>query len=210
MPAMASHARSATSAWLSSSVQGTCGTTTEGASDCSSGDRGSWRNPHTRWRPAVAWCLRKCASCARCAAISVSLSYRDCSWYARCDFGALSTFADFRSGPALNVSSADAADDAAAAGDGALTEGELRAHVDEMPRARAALLQRWLRGASDGYCAATLDGDAGDCTFGDKGSWVLGPCHTATWASAAAYCLLRCARCARCAYVSLSLAREVT
>lgn len=35
--------------------------------------------------PALTWCAALCASCARCAFISVSEARRECRWYAACD-----------------------------------------------------------------------------------------------------------------------------
>ena len=145
---------------------------------------GSWRNPHKRWRPAIAWCRAKCSRCERCAHISVSLKHRDCGWYSACPV--LHPFDDFRSGenlPLANASSLDpaavarAADDAAALGDGALTEAELRAHVGELPRARP-LLRELLRSSVPGFCRKTVDGDSGYCDDGDMGTSVLSTPHT--------------------------------
>ena len=53
-----------------------------------------------------------------------------------------------------------------------------------------------------GYCAATMDGDAGDCALGEQGSIK----HDATsWAEAEVRCWHICAGCARCQYISVSV-----
>ena len=69
---------------------GTCGITPNpvaGKTSCT-GDAlsGSFTLPHdaVTWARAVEACLSLCATCDRCKHVSVSLVYRDCSWYSRC------------------------------------------------------------------------------------------------------------------------------
>ena len=79
-------------AWefLKRTAKGVCAATSEGVGgDCELGNKGSHRLPLQNWRPAVAWCLAKCAACPRCNYVSVSIQHADCSWYHRCDLSAL-------------------------------------------------------------------------------------------------------------------------
>ena len=78
---------------------GHCGATTEGdAGDCargslgSLGDRIDWSSINSPGRPReerrlalASACLRLCNGCTRCAHVSFSLRYLDCSWYAQCE-----------------------------------------------------------------------------------------------------------------------------
>lgn len=79
---------------------GSCGATQDGdQGDCASGDRGSFgavpsmralqlpaadNKPDPRWSNATAECLRLCRGCARCSFVSISVAWRDCSWYHAC------------------------------------------------------------------------------------------------------------------------------
>ncbi len=63
----------------------------------------------------------------------------------------------------------------------------------------------WMSVARSGYCEKTVDGYAGDCENGNKGSWSLSAHEARTWGHAAAACVERCAGCSRCRYVSLSV-----
>ena len=68
-------------------------------SDCSEDDKGSfpWQG-HTTWPAATAACRKSCLACSRCQYISVSLRWRDCSWYRSCELSRLQTATDgFRS-----------------------------------------------------------------------------------------------------------------
>ena len=82
------NASSVGQAWLSRAVPGYCATT-EGESDCSTGQRGTLPLPNDEflsgWDGAAEACLLACGECARCTHISVSLKYRDCSWFHDCD-----------------------------------------------------------------------------------------------------------------------------
>jgi FkbM family methyltransferase len=74
--------------WLKASSVGHCGATEYGAGDCAHGAKGAWALPWWEvvdWHVAAASCLRRCARCAQCRHISVSLQDKDCSWYLRCD-----------------------------------------------------------------------------------------------------------------------------
>ena len=79
--------------WLGSASQGFCGETDDHErGDCEIGDLGNlglWRGAAGRWASATwsvaaAECLALCSACARCTHISLSLQYRDCSWYHKC------------------------------------------------------------------------------------------------------------------------------
>ena len=68
---------------------GFCSTTTDGdRGDCGLGDKG-WlgltKSERASWPVAVQACTRKCMGCSRCRIISLSLKWKDCSWYQRCD-----------------------------------------------------------------------------------------------------------------------------
>lgn len=82
-------------------MQGHCGETTDGQSgDCIVGDYGMERLSHkeaSSWDEAFASCKQRCQSCDRCRYVSVSLAYKDCSWYAACDLTKTKRFSDFRS-----------------------------------------------------------------------------------------------------------------
>ena len=61
------------------------------------------------------------------------------------------------------------------------------------------------RGAIDvfiGPCGTASD--AGDCSAGTKGSWLMSEREASSWESAAASCVRRCTACDRCRYVSFS------
>ena len=78
--------------WLRQAQPGHCGATRENdQGDCTAGTQGSWRlSPLATetWHSAAAECLDRCSGCARCGVISVSLHFKDCSWYAACDASA--------------------------------------------------------------------------------------------------------------------------
>ena len=107
-------------AWRRDAVPGHCGIT-NGPTDCNAADKGSiqlpnsaWPTPnafgivHLRntsdkvkaWHTAVDACLAKCAACARCRYVTVSIQHRDCSWYSRCSKDRLQATPEFLSGTA--------------------------------------------------------------------------------------------------------------
>ena len=68
---------------------GTCGQTVEGVSSCFHGNQGNFLWPKeasSSWQNALAACQNMCSSCPRCGFISMSLQWRDCSWFSSCDF----------------------------------------------------------------------------------------------------------------------------
>ena len=74
--------------WLNRTTRGFCGATQEGESDCTLGDMGAFglsKAEATSWAAAATVCLQRCGSCERCAFISVSIKFTDCSWYSSCD-----------------------------------------------------------------------------------------------------------------------------
>ena len=92
-------------AWLSASFPGHCGTTSAGdAGDCLTGDRGNLglsTSDAADWVGATHACLERCSACARCNWVSLSLKWRDCSWYHDCGAQEWSREPTcFRSGPA--------------------------------------------------------------------------------------------------------------
>ena len=68
--------------------------------DCTVGSQGSFSEkwPWSRdklpdspqsLRLVAKWCLARCESCGACNYISISIKFRDCSWYRSCDVGRL-------------------------------------------------------------------------------------------------------------------------
>ena len=60
--------------------------------DCASGSKGSWALPPFAKRDfasARAACVTHCNACARCAVVSYSPKWGDCSWFSSCDLSAL-------------------------------------------------------------------------------------------------------------------------
>ena len=45
----------------------------------------------------MAACTKRCLNCPRCRYVSLSVTYRDCSWYESCDLTRTTLFADFQS-----------------------------------------------------------------------------------------------------------------
>ena len=70
---------------------GTCGRTAEGPSDCSAGSQGNFASGiiYSSWSAATASCVRQCEQCERCSFVSLSLKWRDCSWFSGCADGKL-------------------------------------------------------------------------------------------------------------------------
>ena len=72
--------------WLSRAVVGHCGITT--STGCGTGKHGSFHVPLRAW--LMGWtmathnCLSQFHSCPRCRFVTVSVRYRDCSWYEHC------------------------------------------------------------------------------------------------------------------------------
>ena len=96
------------SAWLETAGVGTCGTTPPASGDCQRGTKGSFtgfaQQMGHRWRAATLACLQMCNGCARCRYVSISLKWRDCSWFSMCTLSALDTgVAGFKSGLAIKA-----------------------------------------------------------------------------------------------------------
>jgi hypothetical protein len=67
---------------------GFCAPTVENKGDCSKDTRGQMTlrtDQVTSWSRALTACMRRCSRCANCHFISISLAYKDCSWYQQCD-----------------------------------------------------------------------------------------------------------------------------
>ena len=78
-----------TSRWLATAAQGFCGKTDLGA-NCRVDDKGSWElsgAEASSWEAAAAACTSRCSACERCKHVSISLKFKDCSWFFsdRCD-----------------------------------------------------------------------------------------------------------------------------
>ena len=97
--------------WLSATSPGFCAVTGIGTSDssCSSGPcnhgvcKGTFNlalKSSGSWLMAASHCLRMCSACERCNYISLSLKFRDCSWFEKCNVpgGLHNNFPGFRSG----------------------------------------------------------------------------------------------------------------
>ena len=86
----AAMAHAAARSWLASAGHGHCGET-NGLAECASASTGSfgWRSSLNSWHGALAWCSHACHSCERCRYISLSLEFKDCSWYHSCALGEL-------------------------------------------------------------------------------------------------------------------------
>jgi hypothetical protein len=74
---------------------GYCAVTTDGdAGDCQHGDKGSFPlEPESfdLWSIAHHRCVARCSACARCRFVSISVFYKDCSWFHDCSLGQLRT-----------------------------------------------------------------------------------------------------------------------
>ena len=69
-------------------VAGYCTAAEQTEYDCERGQKGSWSMPKTAivsWQAAATACEQRCARCARCRFVSVSLQLADCTWAASCD-----------------------------------------------------------------------------------------------------------------------------
>ena len=98
--------------WLSNTSPGYCEVTgiSTGDSSCSSGAcdktmgcKGTFNlalKKSATWLMAATRCLRMCSACERCNYVSLSLKFRDCSWFERCNMsgGLYTTQPGFRSG----------------------------------------------------------------------------------------------------------------
>eukprot|EP00966_Prymnesium_polylepis_P284866 6581514-Prymnesium_polylepis.1 len=94
--------------WLNRSSSGFCAITDAAhASDCERDDKGVLGllpMDAKSEQSAARACLIRCASCARCRYITVSLRHGDCSWYANCNLATLDQSIQpehFLSGPAV-------------------------------------------------------------------------------------------------------------
>jgi len=104
--------------WLRVSGTGSCDATITGKKgDCDHGDKGDlgWIPFEAdqeelldgKARRAVSSCLQRCAKCARCRYVSVSVEHLDCAWFATCNLDNL--YRDpsgFVSGPILETAAA--------------------------------------------------------------------------------------------------------
>ena len=92
--------------WLSSASPGFCAVTGIGTSDSSCGGpchagahgtgcKGTFNlalKSSGTWMMAASRCLRMCSACERCNYISLSLKFRDCSWFEKCNVPGGPTF----------------------------------------------------------------------------------------------------------------------
>ena len=97
-----SHSNTSAAHWLRHAKPGYCSETSTGVCGvCGGGEKGQLGElpkTATTWEAAVALCLEWCRGCARCQHITVSLEFRDCSWYSHSACATLHTApAGFRS-----------------------------------------------------------------------------------------------------------------
>jgi hypothetical protein len=99
------HAYVGSAAGIGLERPGACAEASEGA-DCARDDAGSFRlrgTELTSWSAAGAACAMRCDACTRCRFYSFSVRWRDCSWYAACPMGPLTSMTrDFRTRRAAN------------------------------------------------------------------------------------------------------------
>ena len=170
--------------WLHGSIRGHCGiTTTVGDCDISRNGGLGLSDAAVKggWETAVSECLGKCTRCSGCQFVTVSLVFKDCSWYRKCDLDAVAPEEAFRSGAVEGL------------------------------RSRMSSARSTQRVLGDGHCGATQLAERGDCARGDRGSFQLAPTAwersvlpSHDLPVAIAECLQACATCARCKYVSVS------
>lgn len=88
--------------FLDRAVHGHCGITGSSEGDCEIGLNGAFGlNPadvQGGWKAAAAACVARCQGCARCRFVTVSLEFRDCSWYHKCDLRSIKPERPFRTG----------------------------------------------------------------------------------------------------------------
>jgi hypothetical protein len=194
--------------------------------------------PQQTWSHAVAACLRRCARCARCKHVSVSLGYGDCSWYASAgSCASLQQVPTLARLPGSLVTGAPSCSTKLAplvvlslrpyllcaqvpagfrsGSMAAWRRGRCARTLEPIVRPRSAA--EWLGRSVPGLCGATDDGAAGthSCDHADAGVWsftALGV-HASQgrvvhWHEAAHACLQRCASCSRCRNISISLRNE--
>tara|TARA_B110001452_G_scaffold131217_1_gene109023 strand:+ start:741 stop:2318 length:1578 start_codon:yes stop_codon:yes gene_type:complete len=89
-------------AFLDRSVHGHCGITGSSEGDCEIGLNGAFgleaADVQGGWKGAAAACVARCQGCARCRFVTVSLQYKDCSWYHACDLASIKPEKLFRTG----------------------------------------------------------------------------------------------------------------
>ena len=66
-------------------MQGHCGETEFGDSDCQHDESGAWRVSSQLRNGTLLECMARCACCERCRYVSYSPAADDCSWYRECD-----------------------------------------------------------------------------------------------------------------------------
>ena len=97
-----------TSAWHRQSVAGHCGVTIRRGMDaCLTHADGAFSLPKAGllggWKTAGPACAELCRKCTNCHFISVSLRWKDCSWYRRCNLKATTTLEGSRSAKVLRA-----------------------------------------------------------------------------------------------------------
>ena len=102
------------SAWANASQEGFCDVTCESESQssfalCKHADKGSFSlKESSSWEAAARECLEHCRKCTHCRYISISLKFRDCSWFEACPTPLHADVPSFRSGLALTSEAAAA------------------------------------------------------------------------------------------------------
>lgn len=117
-------------------MEGYCGVTKAGESDCLSGEQGNFGFSGSTWSNATARCLARCKACRRCRYISVSMELRDCSWFAACDL--LRTYQLVDSFRSMAVGESGSASLSA--------RSSWRSHAENCPPSHEPLMQKLLLG----------------------------------------------------------------
>ena len=106
--------RSQALTWLKGSVEGFCGETDPAKDEstpekCSHGSQGFVTQrigASMGWLDVAQKCLSYCAQCERCRYVSISVRFRDCSWFSECDTTRLlHSVTGFRTGAAAPTGS---------------------------------------------------------------------------------------------------------
>ena len=169
--------------WLQRSIRGHCGITTT-AGDCDISSKGVFGLSDGAvkggWQAAVSECVGKCERCSGCQFVTVSLAYKDCSWYRKCDLDAVAPEEPFRSG----------------AVEGRSRKSSAEGHGRVLGDGHCGTTQLDKRGD----CAR---GERGNFLLAPT-AWASSVLPSHDLPVAIAECLQACASCARCKYISVS------
>ena len=141
--------------------------------NCLSGKKGTVRLPFVNqrsWQAAFSYCAERCASCERCRYISVSIDWKDCSWFHACNMDALRNEPKgFKSAPAVLQKRNSVA-------------GTSVDTLAKYPTER-------------GYCETPDANAPGNCTADDKGLFDVVAHQIHNLAACIHHCKTQCSRC---------------